>query len=198
MTEYPPTYCPNCGNELDANDAPRYRCDACPRNVYHAPTPAAGVVVIDQPREHALLIERGVPPAKGRWTLPGGHPELGEGPAEGAARELGEETGITADPDDLSLVSASDLTPHVDREGDADRKAVIRTTYAVAYADTVGVPGDGGNGIDVPGAGDDAVDAPEAGDDAVDVRWVDRGDLDAVAWAFAEDRSAVTTAFDTL
>ena len=43
-----------------------------------------------------LLVQRAKPP-KGIWAFPGGHVEPGETLAEGAARELMEETGMTAD-----------------------------------------------------------------------------------------------------
>ena len=53
---------------------------------------------------HLLLIRRGGHPFRGRWALPGGFLELGEGDAgegedleEGARRELEEETGIRLD-----------------------------------------------------------------------------------------------------
>ena len=42
-----------------------------------------------------LLIKRGHAPFKNHWALPGGFLEKGEDPAEGAARELAEETHIT-------------------------------------------------------------------------------------------------------
>ena len=43
-----------------------------------------------------LLIKRGKPPGKGLWSLPGGKIELGEAAEAAAARELFEETQVTA------------------------------------------------------------------------------------------------------
>ena len=41
-----------------------------------------------------LLIERGIEPFKGQWAFPGGFVEMDETTAEGAKRELFEETGL--------------------------------------------------------------------------------------------------------
>jgi ADP-ribose pyrophosphatase YjhB (NUDIX family) len=48
-----------------------------------------------------LIIQRGKPPVIGIWSLPGGHVEAGELLREAAARELLEETGISARLDQL-------------------------------------------------------------------------------------------------
>jgi 8-oxo-dGTP diphosphatase len=46
----------------------------------------------------ALIVQRAQQPNAGRWGFPGGVLELGETVAEGAMRELCEETGIVAEP----------------------------------------------------------------------------------------------------
>lgn len=55
--------------------------------------PAAGVIVINE-RRQILLVQRGHEPQRGRWTLPAGKIEPGETPAQAAAREAFEETGL--------------------------------------------------------------------------------------------------------
>lgn len=57
------------------------------------PIVAVGGVVIHGGQ--VLLIRRGQPPMKGRWSIPGGIVELGEALADAVARELKEETGIS-------------------------------------------------------------------------------------------------------
>lgn len=57
------------------------------------PIVGVGGVVIEDAR--ALLIRRGTEPLLGQWSIPGGTLELGETLAEGAERELLEETGLS-------------------------------------------------------------------------------------------------------
>ena len=54
----------------------------------------SSTIVFDGGR--VLLIKRGKDPYKGHWSLPGGAQEIGETICECAARELREETGLTA------------------------------------------------------------------------------------------------------
>jgi mutator protein MutT len=59
------------------------------------PELAVGAILTD-PDGRILLIQRGHPPAAGRWTLPGGRVERGETLAQALGRELQEETGLSA------------------------------------------------------------------------------------------------------
>jgi ADP-ribose pyrophosphatase YjhB (NUDIX family) len=50
------------------------------------------------PAARALIVQRAQQPNAGRWGFPGGVLELGETVADGAMRELLEETGVIAEP----------------------------------------------------------------------------------------------------
>lgn len=60
------------------------------------PVECAGAVVRDG-GGRLLLVRRGREPALGSWSLPGGRIEAGESPAEAAAREVAEETGLVVE-----------------------------------------------------------------------------------------------------
>lgn len=177
MTEYPPSCCPSCGFKLDAGDAPRYDCPNCDRSVWHSPAVAAAVGVVNLDAESLLLGERGVPPSRGRLSTPGGHVELGESPAEAATRELEEETGLVADPADLVLVDARNLTPLGDAAG-TDEKEVVCIDYAVTASQVAG--------------------EPAAADDLAGVQWVGVDERDAVPWAFSGYEGFVAAAVEAL
>lgn len=57
---------------------------------------AVGAVLIKN--DEILLVKRGYPPGKGKWSIPGGVVEAGEDIYVAAVRELKEETGIEAKP----------------------------------------------------------------------------------------------------
>jgi mutator protein MutT len=58
------------------------------------PVVAVGAFIFDR-EGRVLLIQRGNPPAVGKWSLPGGKLELNETLAQAVAREVREETGLT-------------------------------------------------------------------------------------------------------
>lgn len=62
------------------------------------------------------MVRRGKDPGRGRYAFPGGSLEFGETLADGVAREVQEETGLTVKVLDLLFLSevlpAGDATPH--------------------------------------------------------------------------------------
>ncbi|HEY3888917.1 MAG TPA: NUDIX hydrolase [Caulobacteraceae bacterium] len=99
------------------------------------PVPCVGVVCLRG--DEVLLIRRGKAPLKGEWSIPGGRMEMGEGAAQGALRELREETCVEAE-----LLGLIDVVDHFHDGGQA-----VLIDYAARW--TRGEPV----------AGDDATDA---------------------------------------
>src|SRR5271169_2779020 len=76
--------------------------------------PIVGVLAVVVRGERALVVRRSNPPMAGFWGFPGGVLELGETIAQGAMRELLEETGVVAEP--IGLLTVIDTIDH-DEEG---------------------------------------------------------------------------------
>ena len=92
-------FCPYCATPLtrrELEDRLRLYCQRCQTIIYENPVPAT-CVVLGNAQGEVLLVKRAVNPKKGHWCLPGGYLELDETPAEGAMRELHEETGLNGD-----------------------------------------------------------------------------------------------------
>ena len=74
--------------------------------------PIVGVLAVVLRGDRALIVRRANPPLSGRWGFPGGVLELGETVAQGAMRELLEETGVEAEAaGPLTVIDTIDRDP---------------------------------------------------------------------------------------
>ncbi len=73
-------------------DKVRRACTAC--RFVHFTDPKVGVGVFVQRDGEILLIQRDVPPQRGKWSVPAGFVDKGEDPKTTAVREVYEETNL--------------------------------------------------------------------------------------------------------
>jgi 8-oxo-dGTP diphosphatase len=89
-------FCPRCGTILEQADRfgkVRPVCTQCDWIHFADPKVAAAALIEQDGR--VLLVSRANEPFRGLWTLPAGFVDAGEDPADTAARECLEETGLT-------------------------------------------------------------------------------------------------------
>ncbi len=67
-----------------------------PREYPASPLVGVGALITDQSR--IVLIRRGMPPAAGEWSIPGGLVRLGETLRDAVVREAREETALCVEP----------------------------------------------------------------------------------------------------
>lgn len=115
--------------------------------------PICGVGVVVRRDDEVLLIQRGNPPRRGDWSIPGGVVELGETLREAARREIREECGI-----EIAVGDLLDAFEILQRD-DAGR---LQYHYIILDFAAMYVSGD-----------------VRAASDVLDARWVAVRDLDA-------------------
>ena len=113
--------------------------------------PIVAVLAVVLRGDKALIVQRAQQPNAGRWGFPGGVLELGETVAEGAVRELAEETGVVAE-------AAGWLNVHDAVSRDADGR--VQFHYVLIAVRGIWLSGEG-----------------EAADDAAATAWVTRADI---------------------
>src|SRR6202167_1952033 len=113
--------------------------------------PIVAVLAVVLRGDKTLIVQRAQQPNAGRWGFPGGVLELGETVAEGAMRELGEETGIVAEA--AGVLNVNDAVSR-DDEGRVQFHYVLIAVRGVWRS---------GEGV--------------AGDDAAAVAWASRNDI---------------------
>ena len=118
-----------------------------------APRTAVGAVVFKD--DAVLLVQRGNPPSRGMWSIPGGRIRLGETLQAAAEREILEETGVVIRANAPVLVY--DVIQKDDRGG-------VKYHYVI---------------VDL--AADYVSGEPKAGDDAADARWITADELTRIA-----------------
>jgi len=115
-------YCPHCGHALENKEAfgrARRFCSTCDRIVFREHKIAAGVLV--ERAGQVLLVRRRMNPRRGLWTFPAGFVDFDESPAQAAARECREETGL-----EVEIAGLLDVIAGREHEHGADIVIVYR------------------------------------------------------------------------
>lgn len=133
------------------------------------PFPHSGVLAVVWERDRVLLVQRRNPPQASHWGFPGGRVESGETLRTAARRELWEETGVLARPEEP--FTALDML-------DRDEKGVLRFHYILVAVRLTFQQG-----------------TPVAGDDALAADWFEPGALphplcNDVRWLVDRSREA--------
>lgn len=138
MVERIVRHCPLCGRPVEPRERfgrPRPYCPDCDHTVFFDPKVAVVVFVTEGDR--VLLVQRAHDPGKGRWALPAGFVDPTEAPAEAAARETLEETGVI-----VAIDGLLDVLHRPDPGGLADIVIAYRA-HAVGGALCAGDDADG-------------------------------------------------------
>jgi 8-oxo-dGTP diphosphatase len=99
-------HCSYCGSLWPEGLAWPRTCATCGETTWSNPLPVAVVLLpvsYSDGRVGIVLVRRDIEPYRGELALPGGFIETGESWREASVRELREETGLSAEPEDVRL-----------------------------------------------------------------------------------------------
>jgi len=99
-------HCSYCGARYADGSAWPRTCVGCGETTWSNPLPVAVVLLpveYGDGRTGIVVVRRDIEPFRGEIALPGGFIETGESWQEAAVRELAEETGLNAKPDEVRL-----------------------------------------------------------------------------------------------
>lgn len=126
-----PDHCPRCGTEVETRAFEGRDTSWCPDcDLLLSQNPVAAVQGIVLDGDRVLVLDEPIPQAAGIVSLPGGFARYDEGPEAALARELEEETGLRADPSDLTFLT----TYHAD----LDEFGIYFLTYTLERSATAG------------------------------------------------------------
>ena len=117
MTLTRDTHCSYCGARYGEPLAYPRICKSCSTTVWANPIPVSVILlpVVTGDRTGLLVVRRAIEPRLGKLALVGGFLEEHETWAEGAVRELHEETGATIEPDTLEPFWFTSTEPRPNR-----------------------------------------------------------------------------------
>lgn len=106
-------FCPDCSAglqrpQLAGQERNHWYCEQCKSRHYDHPMIVVTCFVASGSR--LLWVQRELEPQRGLWAIPGGFLESGETLAEGAARELHEETEVLIPAEQLQLYMTGTIT----------------------------------------------------------------------------------------
>jgi ADP-ribose pyrophosphatase YjhB (NUDIX family) len=104
------SHCSSCGAAFPPDPGWPRTCADCGTTAYRNPLPVAVALLPVRDRAGGgtglVVIRRTIEPRRGLLALPGGFVDHGETWQHAVTRELAEETGIQASPDDVTLADA--------------------------------------------------------------------------------------------